>query len=301
MYAERVLSGMRPTGSMHIGHYHGALKNWVRLQHEYDCFYFVADWHALTTEYDRTAVIRESIDDMIIDWMACGIDPKKSTLFIQSHVPEHAEVLRGAATVSAQHTRAVRVVHRHDGVELARRDRLRGGVDRSMVNAVPAVGNGRGGRNTGRAGDDVTQDRIDVVATVELHFEVVGEIRPLAGARGAASREYLEPSPRWWSRDEPSRLLAPRGPRRGLRALLRPHPRDHDDERDGRLQLEQVGARERTQGDLALRVPEQSEVQDETRRQVAGILLPRGPPGLEQGLRLPDARGGDEIYMLYAA
>jgi tryptophanyl-tRNA synthetase len=89
---KRTLSGMRPSGKLHLGHYLGALKNWRDLQEENDCFYFVADWHALTTEYDRTEIIGESIDDMIIDWMASGIDPKKSTIFIQSHVPEHAEL-----------------------------------------------------------------------------------------------------------------------------------------------------------------------------------------------------------------
>jgi len=83
---------MRPSGKLHLGHYIGVLVNWKKLQEEYDCYFFAADWHALTTEYDRTAVIRESIDDMIIDWMAAGIDPAKATLFIQSHVPEHAEL-----------------------------------------------------------------------------------------------------------------------------------------------------------------------------------------------------------------
>src|SRR5512147_2006300 len=83
---------MRPSGKLHLGHYLGVLVNWKRLQEENDCFYFVADWHALTTEYDRTAVIRESIDDMVIDWLASGIDPEKATLFIQSHVPQHAEL-----------------------------------------------------------------------------------------------------------------------------------------------------------------------------------------------------------------
>ena len=83
---------MRPSGKLHLGHYLGVLVNWKRLQEENDCFYFVADWHALTTEYDRTAVIRESIDDMVIDWLASGIDPLKATLFIQSNVPQHAEL-----------------------------------------------------------------------------------------------------------------------------------------------------------------------------------------------------------------
>ncbi|MEW6721228.1 MAG: tryptophan--tRNA ligase [Thermodesulfobacteriota bacterium] len=89
---KRVLSGMRPSGKLHLGHYIGVLVNWKKLQEENDCFYFAADWHALTTEYENTGIIRESIDDMIIDWMASGIDPAKATLFIQSHVPEHAEL-----------------------------------------------------------------------------------------------------------------------------------------------------------------------------------------------------------------
>ena len=88
----RVLSGMRPTGALHLGHYHGALKNWVRLQHEYDCFYFVADWHALTTHYEERGVIEKSVYDMVIDWLAAGIDPEKATIFIQSRLPEHAEL-----------------------------------------------------------------------------------------------------------------------------------------------------------------------------------------------------------------
>src|SRR5262245_3364741 len=92
MTRERVLSGMRPTGALHIGHYHGALKNWVRLQEEFDCFYFVADWHALTTHYESPEVLGASVWDMVIDWFAAGIDPNKSTVFIQSRVPEHAEL-----------------------------------------------------------------------------------------------------------------------------------------------------------------------------------------------------------------
>jgi len=88
----RVLSGMRPTGQLHLGHYHGVLKNWLKLQHEYECFFFVADWHALTTEYDNTGEISNSINDMVIDWLACGVNPSASTLFIQSRVPEHAEL-----------------------------------------------------------------------------------------------------------------------------------------------------------------------------------------------------------------
>ena len=92
MYAERVLSGMRPTGSLHLGHYHGVLKNWVNLQHEYPCLFFVADWHALTTQYDDPHGIEKSSWDMVIDWLAAGVDPAKATLFIQSQVPEHAEL-----------------------------------------------------------------------------------------------------------------------------------------------------------------------------------------------------------------
>ena len=92
MYAERVLSGMRPTGRLHLGHYHGVLKNWVKLQAEYPCLFFVADWHALTTAYDDPRVIEESVWDMLVDWLAAGVDPAQATLFIQSRVPEHAEL-----------------------------------------------------------------------------------------------------------------------------------------------------------------------------------------------------------------
>ncbi|HEX9583192.1 MAG TPA: tryptophan--tRNA ligase [Gammaproteobacteria bacterium] len=88
----RVLSGMRPTGSLHLGHYHGVLKNWVKLQHEYECFFFVADWHALTTHYEEAHIIGENVWDMVVDWLAVGIDPGDSKLFIQSKVSEHAEL-----------------------------------------------------------------------------------------------------------------------------------------------------------------------------------------------------------------
>ncbi len=88
----RVLSGMRPTGALHLGHYHGALKNWVKLQHDHDCFFFVADWHALTTHYEDRDVIEKTVYDMVIDWIAAGLDPEKSTIFIQSRLPEHAEL-----------------------------------------------------------------------------------------------------------------------------------------------------------------------------------------------------------------
>ena len=76
---QRVLSGMRPTGELHLGHYHGALKNWVRLQADYDCFYFVADWHALTTHYEDREVIEKNVYDMVIDWLAAGLDPERAT------------------------------------------------------------------------------------------------------------------------------------------------------------------------------------------------------------------------------
>ncbi|MFM1806486.1 MAG: hypothetical protein RL212_745 [Pseudomonadota bacterium] len=92
MFSERVLSGMRPTGALHLGHYHGVLKNWVKLQAEYPCYFFVADWHALTTHYETPDIIEQSVWDMVIDWLAAGIDPTQATLFIQSKVPEHAEL-----------------------------------------------------------------------------------------------------------------------------------------------------------------------------------------------------------------
>jgi tryptophanyl-tRNA synthetase len=88
----RVLSGMRPTGRLHLGHYHGVLKNWVRLQQEFDCYFFVADWHALTTHYEEAHVIADSVWDMVIDWLAAGVNPDSAQLFIQSRVPEHAEL-----------------------------------------------------------------------------------------------------------------------------------------------------------------------------------------------------------------
>jgi len=88
----RILSGMRTTGQLHLGHYHGVLKNWLKLQHEYECFFFAADWHALTTEYDNVGVIQQNTIDMVIDWLACGINPSAATLFVQSNIPEHAEL-----------------------------------------------------------------------------------------------------------------------------------------------------------------------------------------------------------------
>lgn len=96
----RVLSGMRPTGKLHLGHYRGVLCNWLKLQSEYECFFFVADWHALTTDYADPAGIKENIREMVIDWLSVGIDPTAATLFRQSHVKEHAElyVLLGMIT-----------------------------------------------------------------------------------------------------------------------------------------------------------------------------------------------------------
>lgn len=88
----RVLSGMRPSGQLHLGHYHGVLKNWVRMQGDFDCFFFAADWHALTTHYDDREVIGKSVWEMLVDWIAAGVDPEKACIFIQSRVPEHAEL-----------------------------------------------------------------------------------------------------------------------------------------------------------------------------------------------------------------
>ena len=92
MFSERVISGMRPTGALHLGHYHGVLKNWIRLQSEYPSYFFIADWHALTTHYETPEMIEASIWEMVIDWLAAGVDPSQATLFIQSKVPEHAEL-----------------------------------------------------------------------------------------------------------------------------------------------------------------------------------------------------------------
>jgi tryptophanyl-tRNA synthetase len=88
----RVVSGMRPTGKLHLGHYHGVLKNWIRLQEEYECFFFVADWHGLTTEYAKPEVVRDSTREILIDWLSAGLEPEKAVVFIQSQVKEHAEL-----------------------------------------------------------------------------------------------------------------------------------------------------------------------------------------------------------------
>jgi tryptophanyl-tRNA synthetase len=92
MKKKRIVSGMRPTGKMHLGHLHGALENWKSLQESYECFYFIADWHALTSEYADTAIIKSCIHDIIIDWITVGLDPEVATFFIQSQIKEHAEL-----------------------------------------------------------------------------------------------------------------------------------------------------------------------------------------------------------------
>ena len=92
MAIERVISGMRPTGNLHLGHYNGVLKNWINLQHEFECLFFVADWHALTTHYDSPEIIEENVWEMVVDWLAAGVDPATATIFIQSKVPEHGEL-----------------------------------------------------------------------------------------------------------------------------------------------------------------------------------------------------------------
>ena len=92
MNKKRILSGMRPTGKLHLGHLVGALANWTKLQDEYDCFFMVADWHALMSEYEKPELLKANMLDNVIDWLACGIDPEKSTIFIQSQVPEHLEL-----------------------------------------------------------------------------------------------------------------------------------------------------------------------------------------------------------------
>ena len=90
--SHRVLSGMRPTGRLHLGHYHGVVRNWLELQHGYECFFFVADWHALTTGYEDTGNIEQNTFDMVVDWLAAGVNPGTATVFVQSWVPEHAEL-----------------------------------------------------------------------------------------------------------------------------------------------------------------------------------------------------------------
>ena len=89
---KKIVSGMRPTGKLHLGHYLGVIENWVKLQNEYDCYFFVADWHALTTKYDKTEDLRQNTLEVVLDWVACGIDPNRSTIYVQSLIPETAEL-----------------------------------------------------------------------------------------------------------------------------------------------------------------------------------------------------------------
>ena len=89
---QKIMSGMRPTGKLHLGHYLGVIDNWVKLQEEYDCYFSVADWHALTTKYDKTETMKEDVLNVVMDWLACGIDPEKATIYVQSLVPETAEL-----------------------------------------------------------------------------------------------------------------------------------------------------------------------------------------------------------------
>lgn len=89
---KKIMSGMRPTGKLHFGHYFGVIANWINLQEEYDCYFSVTDWHALTTNYDKTEQLKQNVLDVVIDWLACGINPEKSTIFVQSLVPEIAEL-----------------------------------------------------------------------------------------------------------------------------------------------------------------------------------------------------------------
>ncbi|NVM23919.1 MAG: hypothetical protein HWN68_19340 [Desulfobacterales bacterium] len=92
MAKKRIVSGMRPTGRLHLGNLHGALENWKSMQDDYDCFFFIADWHALTSDYDMTDQIQDNIIDIFIDWLSVGLSPDKCTLFVQSHIKEHAEL-----------------------------------------------------------------------------------------------------------------------------------------------------------------------------------------------------------------
>jgi tryptophanyl-tRNA synthetase len=92
MTRQRIMSGMRPTGNLHLGNYFGALENWIRLQNEYDCFFSIVDWHALTTGYEDTSGIKDNVMEMAIDWLSAGLDPKKCTIFLQSNVKEIAEL-----------------------------------------------------------------------------------------------------------------------------------------------------------------------------------------------------------------
>ena len=89
---QRVVSGMRVSGKLHLGHFHGVIKNWIALQHQYECFFFAADWHGLTTHYEDPEVVKANVYEMVIDWLAAGVNPGMAHIFIQSQVPEHAEL-----------------------------------------------------------------------------------------------------------------------------------------------------------------------------------------------------------------
>src|ERR1700751_5300809 len=122
MFADRVLSGMRPTGRMHLGHYHGALKNWVQLQEEHECLYFAADWHALTTHYETPERIADWVWEMFVDWLAVGINPSRATIFIQSRVPEHAELTLLLGMIAAVGWRGRVPTYKDQQEKLADRD-----------------------------------------------------------------------------------------------------------------------------------------------------------------------------------
>ena len=100
---QRIMSGMRPTGKLHLGHYLGVIDSWVNLQDDYECFFQVADWHALTTKYDKTENLKQDVLEVVMDWLACGIDPKKSTIYVQSLVPETAELHIYLSMITPQH------------------------------------------------------------------------------------------------------------------------------------------------------------------------------------------------------
>ncbi|TLY60474.1 MAG: tryptophan--tRNA ligase [Gammaproteobacteria bacterium] len=130
---------MRPTGRLHLGNYHGALRNWVELQYQYECFFFVADWHMLTTGYDETAHLQEHVHEVLIDWLAAGLNPGVATLFIQSHVPEHAELQWLLATIAPLGAleRAQALVHSNNRITVADRERLLGFLEGTGVTILP--------------------------------------------------------------------------------------------------------------------------------------------------------------------
>ena len=127
----RILSGMRPTGKLHLGNYVGALRNWVQLQDEYDCFFFIADWHALTTDYADTRNIKQNSLEVMIDYLAAGLDPERSTLFIQSHVPA---ACRTATAV--QHDYAAGVAGTRSNLQRAAREHQRQGPEHLRLSGL---------------------------------------------------------------------------------------------------------------------------------------------------------------------